>query len=328
MATKYVTPNGAGSKDGSDWSNAYDYSAFETYYEGSLAAGDVIYIKPESDGSGFSLTSDLTPFVAGTITAPVKIIGVKKETTNTPPVGSDYAYGTDRPLFTCGAYNFAIGSYFQVMNLRFTGSATDYTTGTSTGDYCLVVNCKATNTSSGYALQLDNYSTVIGCEVDAASDIALRLDVGGRAIYCNIRDSSSGASFAAATHGTAYGCIISGCSTNGMTAGTNFAVINSTIYDCSTGINGGAYNLGILINNIINCHEGGQTGVSYDSGHPYQYADYNCWYNDTDVVNFTKGPHAVNSDPKLKDPANDDFTLDTGSPCFDAGMQPDANIGL
>jgi hypothetical protein len=56
--------------------------------------------------------------------------------------------------------------------------------------------------------------------------------------------------------------------------------------------------------------------------------DHNCWNNTTDVSNVTKGPHDITADPKLKDPANDDFTLKGGSPCYAAGMSLTSAVGL
>lgn len=56
MATKYVTPTGAGSKTGADWSNAYGESDFTGAY-GSIHSGDTVLFGNGTYAGGWNLTN-------------------------------------------------------------------------------------------------------------------------------------------------------------------------------------------------------------------------------------------------------------------------------
>jgi len=328
MATYRVTPAGAGDKGGSTWANAMDYAAWETKVEGDVAAGDIFYVRPEQDGGGFTLTSDFTPAVSGTITAPIKVIGVKKETTNENPVFSDWAYGDDRPLITGGAYGFGRGltaDYWHYYNLRVTGTLEPVL---YIYRYGVVFNCKAhniNNSSPRYTFRYDNGSKILLCEFISNLSGAIS-GYEGDIAYCYIHDSASGIG-SLSDRVNITNCIIANCSNLGIDINTrsNVRVKNCTIYNCGTGISGTTGGYGTFINNIIsNC----TTGANWTTATPSNFWAHNCFYNTTNRNGVDAGLNDIEADPKLHDPSNDDFTLNSDSPCLDAGMQLTVNQGL
>ena len=338
-ASYRVTPAGAGDKDGSTWANALQgvstggSNSFEEIVEGTPTAGDIFYVA----GGTYTLTSALTPAVSGSGTAPFKVIGVKSTTTNENPVYSDWAFGDDRPLFDCGAYTFgpsAVG-YWRFYNLRFTGTATYVARLYDAGAY---LNCKSTNTSSSserYAFYGRYYSTFYGCEVisngsSSGRGIGLERD-GSKVLFCNIHNCNGIGVFFTGNTEFISNSVIHNCGNGIYCYGSNkctYGIMNNTIYGCTTGIRGEPNGDNcFFFNNIVS---GCTNGAVWNTDSKSNVWDYNCWNNTTNWTHsaWMNGPNDVVDDPLLKDPANDDFTLDTGSPCFDAGMQLGANVGL
>ena len=90
-----------------------------------------------------------------------------------------------------------------------------------------------------------------------------------------------------------------------------------------------------VYNNIF-AHNG-RYGINYPSDNYGDAFDLqnNCFYNNgagdpgTDHVNNgSTGENAVTSDPEFTDPDNDDYTIDSGSPCYQAGFPNDSDISI
>jgi hypothetical protein len=59
------------------------------------------------------------------------------------------------------------------------------------------------------------------------------------------------------------------------------------------------------------------------------WVDYCVFHNNgTNTSNVITGAHNSTSDPLLNDPANGDFTLQTGSPALATGLSAGTNIGV
>jgi hypothetical protein len=101
---------------------------------------------------------------------------------------------------------------------------------------------------------------------------------------------------------------------------------NCLFYNCTTGV----YSLSSYYNTIINSiFSTCTTGIKGHTTGWGAITNYCCFYNNTSninngVVNSTD----ITSDPKLVDPANGDFSLGSGSPCFDAGASLGPHVGL
>lgn len=245
-------------------------------------------------------------------------------------VRGDNPTGDDRPLLNLGNTVFYIGSYTKASNLRFTGTMLYVVSVNASG---VAINIKVVNTSemSDYAAFYtpDVGACCVKCEGEDAHGTAFKTgSATGDAWHlysCYAHDSVTGIR-AGGTGAEVIGCIVDTCTT-GITMAYGVTLINNTIYNCTNGVSltEKAY-YGVALNNIITaCTNGMTTTATYaESG----FRDYNCLNNTNNYVNFPAGAHDIVGDPLLTDPANKDFTLGTGSPCFASGLTIDASVGL
>ena len=79
MANKYVTPAGAGSKDGTSWDNAFGATEFFTdiVTGGTLATGDTYYIYTGT----YTLTGNITTLSLSITTQSAKFVGIENTLT-------------------------------------------------------------------------------------------------------------------------------------------------------------------------------------------------------------------------------------------------------
>jgi len=258
--------------------------------------------------------------VNGTSTAPIRITGVKSGTSNEPPVASDWAYTTARPLIAASTYQWKFGNYWIFRNLRVT-TAEQY--GFFGNTYCTWINCYSYNSSasSGYAAIYGegNYCNFIGCEGISTNGDAFGLSGANMdVISCYAHDSDIGYGNLAGNANILH-CIADTCATYGIEIATRdySSVLQCTIYNCGVGIYGTTAVMCIFLNNIIDACT---TGASWTSEVATNIWDYNCWDNTTDTSNVTKGPNAVTGDPSMTDPANGDFSIPNNSNCVDAAL--------
>lgn len=281
------------------------------FFIGSVA-GNTIYIATGTYTTGESFNNS----TYGTAVLPLTFIGYTS-------IRNDVTVGTNRPLLIFGTQTSGFGQYIILKNLRFTSSSLD---GLDAGTYCLVINCKSQNTgiATRSAFTGTLTSRFISCEGISDNGIAFDVTLYCFFLNCYAHDSATGYSI---TSGT----IISSSIADTCTTGINclsydyLRIINNTIYNCTTGISGTTSSISVFTNNIItDC----TTGTSWTTETPSNFWDYNCWNNTTDVSLVSKGPNDITADPLLNTPADGDFTLKTGSPCLDAGLQIGANEGV
>lgn len=320
-ATYYVTPAGAGNKDGTDWNNAFGLGEFETDMEGSAEAGDVYYLA----GGTYTLTQAVYSELDGGSTNPIYVIGVKSGTTAEPPTVADWAYGADRPDIVAGANSFGFDDYWRYYNLDISISDGN---GCRCDGYCIVYNTKCYQTGgSGWGFfQWANYvQRFIGVEATGTGATCVKLFGAGSFIYKSyVHDCATGVSATDADGMFVIDTVIDTC-TNGFSISSLDVALGSTFYGNTEGINSTNDNTCLFYNNIFDANT---TGVDDDTANNKNELDYNIWNNTTDVDNFTKGVHALTADPGLTDPSNGDFTLGSGSPCLDAGLQVGTNTGV
>lgn len=334
-ATMYVTPAGADTKTGADWAHAMGYAEWETDVEGSAEAGDIYYVA----GGTYTLTSDFVTALDGAVDNPIYIIGVKSSTTNEPPVASDFATGTDRPLITDGAsaYTFDVDDYWVVKNIRMTGSDTN---SISIGSGSIIENCYASNDGAATrnALFLTQLNEAVSCELTSTNGVGVVASANAKIYGCYIHDSATGISGGTSDNFSIIGNFIDTCpiALSFGNASTTHTIVNNTLYNDdktdagSIGISSGTTNTHyIIINNIIT---GFETGIS--NGDNYSntwYIDYNDFYDcGTDRTNVAitapvRSSHDIDVNPAFTDAANGDFSVTAAGVLGDGLMGPDGN---
>jgi len=248
----------------------------------------------------------------------------------------DCPTGTNRPFFNFGndnTYLYITAGYSWFSNIRFdstySSSALSVIYASTAGTTLTFRNCKVTRSgfSNAFCMRLaGNYNAVIQCELVCTSGTGIRFEnARSSAIYCYIHDSANGILYSGASaHSTTVeNCVIDTCTTYGLDLYYAAFVGGNTIYNCGTGLRcSSTYNH--VVNNIFkSC----TTGINSAE---YTYDDNNCYHGNTAerTGGVVAGPNNITSDPLLADPANGDFTLGAGSPCFDAGIKLGAGVGL
>lgn len=322
-ATMYVTVAGAGDNSGDSWANAMAYSDWETDCESAMEAGDTYYVA----GGTYTLTSDMAcTFATGTGTLPISIIGVKSGTTNEPPVGSDWAYGTDRPYIDgTSGYGFHWDDYVRIFNMRIDCNESG---GCMGGDYNLLAfNDKCANAGSGSCLYTDDNSVILYSEGSSASGSAVNANYAYRTMvqFSYLHDSVTGVDCTNCAGSTIENNVIDTMSTVGILTTTGEKIIGNTFYNCAIGIDGNTAEDLQVVNNIF---DNNTVGMYMDSAVASTFLAANIWSNNTtDVTNVTKGATDITSDISLTDPSNGDFTLPDSSVAEDAGLQVGTNTG-
>jgi hypothetical protein len=335
MATtyKHASAAGAGSKDGSDWSNAYDWPALKTFLEGSVVADTVIWYK---GGSTTTLTASLDSNLRdGSSTGPIAIIGVKSATTNT---GSSVTYSdwarsvSDMPFFDISTYQFRVGDSYILRNLNFQGEASN---AVYPGAGCIVENCKfdqdyGTN-GSRYMVYTGSYCKVVGCEFLGSKNAGLNIGQYGVVYKCNFHDLRYGMSFGSIGI-LAVGCIFANCSVTGCVVGSNGTngILGCTFYECTVGVDKNEQSYwNIFTDNIMEGNNtsgfvGGSVLVNTDlywSNHGNDARCNDMWVN-VDVTGPFQDYLVSTGDPKFVNVSagSEDFRLQSSSPCINTGI--------
>lgn len=310
-ADYYVTSSGAGDNSGDSWANAMAESDFETFIEGTPAAGDFIYIA----GGTYTLDSTYSVGADGTQASPITVIGVDSGTTNEPPTTSDWATGDDRPLLAASSYSMDIGDdYWHFYNLRVTSTANP---AFRVGYGGMVRNCKITKTGSGWALETNGSKTAfINNEVsNATGDAAIAVTNGDTCwMIGNYAHDSATCFYAGRDNTILVNNIADTCGSYGMRIiGYRAMLYGNTLYGANdadaVGIDSSTGGYAVIMNNII---QDWFVGAQWTTEQGTNFFDYNNWYsNGTDVSNATKGANAQAADAGFTDAANGDFSIGT-----------------
>lgn len=332
MADYYVTPAGAGAKDGAAWASAFGEAEFETEIEGGADAGDIYYIA----GGDYTLDSAYaTATQDGTGTAPITWVGVKTGTTNEPPIITDWAMGKingaadDRPVFICAANAITFGDCYKIMNITFTGtSATMITTATDTTFF----NCKIvqqSSTANRVGISGATAPLYVMCEFCGL----VGTGVVGRGFsyssacnfyFCWFHDLNTG--IYAPTSGQnarVIFCVFEDCTLYGA-YGTamRWQILNCTFNDCGAAIYTTSTVMLVMNNILEGCTASGISSDSQDDGGIYwnNHGD-NARNTDMWLNVATTLPHGdlnnTTGDPVFD--ADGNLSLGAASPCIDAG---------
>ena len=299
MATYYMTPGGAGLRTGLTPENAWGYAEFLAWEAATCLPGDILYIGPGT----YVGTANTGGARDGTAADRISVIGVGdlNYPENTP-------VGDDRPLLGLGAFRLHLDAYWNVFNLRMTGTtALDLC---QIGSRSRVCNLDVDQAGAGRAAHLNGwYSSFEDCRFRSVGGIALDIASYGLIDRCILWDSPVGF-YTGGDATSLFNNLIYGCTTAielAATAQYDY-IVGNTLYDGTTGILGAAGNAeNLILRNIIS---GFTTGASWAAAAPTNKWDYNVWWNNgTDVVNVTKGRHALAVDPQFVDPTTFDFRV-------------------
>jgi len=327
-AVMYVSDSGSNTSPYETWAKAMNEASFETDLEGNAEAGDIYYVL---GGSTLTLDSAYDSSAkAGTAVAPISIIGVKAATTAEPPTYSDWsAVGSaDRPTIAAGANLIGFGQYYKLLNIIFTGSATPVVT---TSNHTLGFNVKFYSThdgGSGIALTAGGPSTWVSCEFEG--DTNGRDHVTGATLasyvnmyFCYFHSLLIGSY--PSSYNNYFGCIFDDCVTGGINGANriNLNVINCTFYDCTDGIYS-TTGYGVFINNIMDTigDDAFVWTTQSDMNFFWQNHEGSSVVDMWDLVATTMphmDPEVTSGDPKFTT-AGSDFSLQSSSPCLDAGF--------
>lgn len=339
---RYVTPAGAGVKDGTTWAKAMGEAEFETSLEGSAVADYIYFIA----GGTYTFNSSYDSSARdGTGLLPIAIIGVKAGTTNEGAniVYSDWARADgDRPFFDCGAYQFKIGDYYTIRNIYFQGSIANTV---NAGVYCLFENCKfdqdvAVGTDA-YVLLTGSYCAVINCKFTSAKGRGIFAGGYNRISYCyfNFPDTTYGIGINVTSVVTFVSNNIFNACYVGLYLNQTFyghVIQNNTFYACiwaTYGVSTGTdapFSV-VLMNNLYEASTG--AAVCWDN-----QVDSNLHWgthgDDARNVDMWSGvattglysDYANTTGDPLFTAAGSDFRIAVGSPCY--GVAQDLYLGI
>jgi len=344
MAITYhhVTVAGAGDNSGDSWANAMALSDFDTDLA-SASAGDVYFVK---EGS-YNLTGDLSTGTNGTAAEPVCIIGVLSGTTHEGQAidDSDFATGANRPVFDCGGYFIGLSDYGRIHNIIAESSDTYAIKVDSHG---IIYNCKAHNDygSSGakYGIYTsDSNVRFINCEASSANGNALSSDSQSKVFFCYLHDCTDGTYGigirAVGEYITVLFCIFDALRVGYWQDNEHGGVFfGNTFYDCDSGIVEDNAAAGVVALNIINniFSECDIDDMRSDTVGYMSFLAYNHHHNSVDACEgFPEEGTGddlfcdwwkTTGDPKFNNPGAD-FSLQSDSPCIDAGMAMALGVG-
>lgn len=348
----YVDPASGGGGNGSSWdlaggNAAFTWAEFTAFWNASLAAGMIFYVKATSDDSAISMTADLNNAADGTAQEPVVICGVKYGTTNTGAAVNedDFPTGNKRPYLDDGGSRYGIGSaatdYLVVMNLRIDNSDV-YPIGLRSAGWTrnCYVNQEYSGESSVYGIYGTTYSTVIDCEITGA-EISGAIVVGsvGNAIFNYIHDITEAGGIGISLNGGYTGAIlfnvIDACPIGlDKTADSGGVIFGNTFYDCDEALKSTTDVGTAIINNIFS--ESDTRAVYWSTAEVISLMMCNHFYNNAD--DYSGHPEEgdafdllcdflqTGGDPKFTT-AGSDFSLQGDSPCINAGMAMRLGVG-
>jgi hypothetical protein len=224
----------------------------------------------------------------------------------------DRPTGTDKPLYSCGAYGFKRDNFHQFRHGRVTGTGASFCRIDLSSRFTNVsVNCSS-GTANRPALYVGSVrNTIFNCEGQSINGYGIYTvaQANNSIVNCNVHDSAIG--IRGGVEANITGCIVDTCTTAGILLHSSASpcfIKHNTIYNCAIGIDlktaDPQYGVQIINNIIDSC----TTGVDSDQGSECWVLQGNNYYNNTtDVVIVNKGEDATAIDPQFADAANGDF---------------------
>jgi hypothetical protein len=329
----HVTPSGAGAKDGTTWATAFGEPEFETFMEGTVVAGDVIFIK---EGT-YTLDSEFSSSArAGTLSAPIALIGVKSTCTNegAAVAYSDWArLSANRPYFDCDTNAITFGNYYVIRNISFRVAKLS-TNGVVTGGYCIAENCKINSdgTNTYYAAEFGTQSMIINCEITGTGS-GITTGSATKVLFCYFHDLYNGIDdgdrqgiFAGGAGSMIEFNILNNILIGIKVSGNDHIFLNNTFYNCKKALfMGTAYRSCIVNNAVDSCTVSGISSTTqrdsnfFWKNHGDDARNVDMWVNE-DTTTIFQDYEVSTGDPLFTTPAIGVFSLTVGSPALDAGL--------
>lgn len=327
----HVTPSGAGSKNGTTWTNAFDLSGFHGSLLGGTA-GDVYWI---ADGT-YTLSGNINfSAINGSLASPISMIGVKASTTNSgfAVTYNDWAINTaDKPFFNFVTYTWTLGTYYNLRNLQL---QTITTNALNFGNFGLIENCKLinANTASDSAAYIayTPYAAIINSEITGT--YGRGINAGYCTFMYNYVHGFSGTLGIGFYMNTPNNFIANnifqdiklraiGCDDNNRNV-----IINNTFYNCATDIYQTTGGRQIIMNNIHEASDsyGIISTTQTDSNFIWREHgdDARCTdiFSGIDVTGCYQDYFVTAGDPLFVSvtAGSEDFNIDAASPCIDTG---------
>jgi hypothetical protein len=217
---------------------------------------------------------------------------------------------------------------------------------------CIARNCKVTSEYSGpstvYALFHGGAGWLVDCEATGAeANLIILSATAGNALFCYAHDCTESGTVGFTTGGGTSAnnnflfCIADNCITGiSHTADNGGCVFGCTIYDCDTGLSGTTDYAVLVVNNIFSeCDTDDIIWTTanikanvFMYNHSYNANDrYDGVIADGDAEDlfcdfWDTGGAAAADDPDFTT-AGSDFSLQSTSPCIDAGMAMRLGVG-
>jgi hypothetical protein len=325
----HVTPSGAGTKSGADWSNSFGLSEFSGHLVASGNPGYVYFVSSGTYNFSGTIDSNLRD---GGIVAPLAIIGVKSNISNTNNLVTytDWAISpNDRPLFNTGAYLFKGGDYYIFRNISVIGQQV-----TTFGNSAVVENCKFNNNygtpGNRYALTISAASSVINNEITSLCNEGLNaFGADSKILYnnfINISNSTYGIAITTTSKIPVIAFnIFNNCAYGILTTADNHGVIiNNTFYSGIVGISMTTDYNTTIINNIFEGYTSKAITASTRTDSNFFWKNHGDntrnieMYNGVDTSGIFMDYLNSSGNPLFTSSGN--LSLTAGSPCINNGM--------
>jgi hypothetical protein len=223
-----------------------------------------------------------------------------------------------------GSNSISLQQYWNINYISLTGTGTDVLKGIASGNWSFA-NGKITNTSGtanraavtltgANAINAEFVSTN-GYAVQAASNAL------GDIKSCYIHDSVYGIYCTSSGGFNVDKCVIDSCTTAGyLTSRVGIVVDDSIFYNCPVGFDVAATYRHRVSGSVF--HTCSTAGISATSTLQTFWCNNSAFYNNgANGINVTLDSSCIiGVDPLFTDPANGDFTIQSGSPLLNAGF--------
>jgi hypothetical protein len=285
----------------------------------TVAAGDQVWVKASGNYNELA-----TIDTAGGSATPIVFEGY------TTTTGDNGRVTIDGQSTRASCINEAIAGniYYIFSNFVFTGATGDGVDFGTSEDSAAFYNCQFTN-NGGHGIQGDNNWLFVNCEFSSNTSKGCDMDNNARFVGCEFFGNGSAP---AAASGLFFHCLI-----HGTASGQSALNLSQYLIQCTVDGNGTSVDIvlnaslgGMNYGNILLDSTADAFGNTTIPNFYNNFIGYNLFYNITGSNYQTTGAanpkigygDPSNADPNFTDRAGDDYTLASGSPAIDAGIQP------